>query len=82
MDFYNEFRSIARYPFLQTNSTTSGEIKVVNLRRFGEVGYSDFGVLKIENCCVKFGSNELCEVTVVVVPMVQLVVVVEEKEGG
>lgn len=46
MDFYDEFRSIARCPFPQTNSTISGGVKVVDLRRFGEVGHRSFGVLK------------------------------------
>lgn len=46
MDFYDEFRSIARCPFTQTNSTISGGVKVVDLRRSGEVGHRSFGVLK------------------------------------
>ncbi|AES96424.1 putative Glycosyltransferase family 92 [Medicago truncatula] len=46
MDFYDEFRSIARCPFLQTNSTISGGVKVVDLRRSGDVGHRSFGVLK------------------------------------
>lgn len=46
MDFYDEFRSIARCPFPQTNSTISGGVKVVDLRRSGEVGHRSFAVLK------------------------------------
>jgi hypothetical protein len=46
MDFYDESRSIARCPFPQTNFSTTGGVKVVDLRRSGEMGPRSFGVLK------------------------------------
>ncbi|CAI8587760.1 unnamed protein product [Vicia faba] len=46
MDYYDESRSVARCPFPETNDSTSGGFKVVDLRRFGEVGRRNLSVLR------------------------------------
>ncbi|CAK8536895.1 unnamed protein product [Lathyrus sativus] len=46
IDYYDESRSIARCPFHETNSSASGGFKVVDLRRFGEVGRRSLSVLE------------------------------------